>query len=143
RRAMASWRRRGGIEPFREKLIGGMLERGYSREYAEQIYQQIQGFGEYGFPESHAASFALLVYVSSWLKCHEPAAFACALLNSQPMGFYSVSSITQDAKRHGVVLRPANVQESDVDCMLEDRNTLRLGLGMIKGRRADAAERLV
>jgi error-prone DNA polymerase len=82
RRAMASWRRRGGIEPFREKLVNGMLERGYERAFAEQIYQQIQGFGEYGFPESHAASFALLVYVSSWLKCHEPAAFAAALLNS-------------------------------------------------------------
>jgi len=143
RRAMAAWRRRGGIEPFRQKLVDGMLERGYKREYAEQIYQQIQGFGEYGFPESHAASFALLVYVSSWLKCHEPAAFACALLNSQPLGFYSVSSITQDAKRHGVVLLPADVQESSVDSSLEDRNTLRLGLGMIKGLRADAAERLV
>ncbi|HEX7466804.1 MAG TPA: error-prone DNA polymerase, partial [Usitatibacter sp.] len=89
RRAMASWKRRGGIEPFREKLVQGMLAHGYAREYAEQIYQQIQGFGEYGFPESHAASFALLVYVSSWLKHHEPAAFACALLNSQPLGFYS------------------------------------------------------
>jgi error-prone DNA polymerase len=143
RRAMAAWRRRGGIEPFRQKLIDGMLERGYKLGYAEQIFQQIQGFGEYGFPESHAASFALLVYVSSWLKCHEPAAFACALLNSQPLGFYSVSSITQDAKRHGVVLLPADVQMSDVDSKLEDRNTLRLGLGMIKGLRADAAERLV
>jgi error-prone DNA polymerase len=143
RRAMAAWRRRGGIEPFRDKLINGMLERGYELAYAEQIFQQIQGFGEYGFPESHAASFALLVYVSSWLKCHEPAAFACALLNSQPMGFYSPSSITQDAKRHGVVLLPADVQKSDVDCTLEDRNTLRLGLGMIKGLRADAAARLV
>jgi error-prone DNA polymerase len=143
RRAMAAWRRRGGIEPFRDKLIEGMLARGYERGFAEQIYQQIQGFGEYGFPESHAASFALLVYVSSWLKCHEPAAFACALLNSQPLGFYSVSSITQDAKRHGVVLLPADVQRSDVDSSLEDRNTLRLGLGMIKGLRADAAARIV
>src|SRR6476659_5374204 len=142
RRAMASWKRRGGIEPFREKLVSGMLARGYAQEFAEQIYQQIQGFGEYGFPESHAASFALLVYVSSWLKCHEPAAFACALLNSQPMGFYSASSITQDAKRHGVALLPADVQQSDADCKLEDRNTLRLGLGMIKGLRADAAQRL-
>src|SRR5471032_3520502 len=104
RRAMASWKRRGGIEPFREKLVQGMLAHGYKREYAEQIYQQIQGFGEYGFPESHAASFALLVYVSSWLKRHEPAAFACALLNSQPLGFYSPSQLVQDAKRHGVVV---------------------------------------
>ncbi|HET7729651.1 MAG TPA: error-prone DNA polymerase, partial [Usitatibacter sp.] len=119
RRAMASWRRRGGIEPFRDKLVNGMLSRGYEREYAEQIYQQIQGFGEYGFPESHAASFALLVYVSSWLKCHHPAAFACALLNSQPLGFYSNSAITQDARRHGVELRPVDVMKSGVDSTLE------------------------
>src|SRR5204863_2227435 len=132
RRAMASWKRRGGIEPFREKLIDGMLARGYSRQYAEQIYQQIQGFGEYGFPESHAASFALLVYVSSWLKCHEPAAFACALLNSQPLGFYSASCITQDARRHGVGRLPVDVQVSSVDSSLE-QGALRLGLGLIKG----------
>src|SRR5688572_24661499 len=119
RRAMAAWKRRGGIEPFREKLIGGMLERGYTRDFADQIYQQIQGFGEYGFPESHAASFALLVYVSSWLKCHHPAAFACALLNSQPLGFYSSSSIVQDARRHGVELRPVDVMASEVECTLE------------------------
>ncbi|HET7546137.1 MAG TPA: error-prone DNA polymerase, partial [Usitatibacter sp.] len=119
RRAMASWRRRGGIEPFREKLVDGMLARGYSRAFAEQIYQQIQGFGEYGFPESHAASFALLVYVSSWLKCHEPAAFAAALLNSQPLGFYSTSAIVQDARRHGVEVRPADVMHSEVDSTLE------------------------
>jgi error-prone DNA polymerase len=155
RRAMASWKRRGGIGPFRDKLVDGMLERGYSREYAEQIYQQIQGFGEYGFPESHAASFALLVYVSSWLKCHEPAAFACALLNSQPLGFYSTSAITQDARRHGVELRPADVMTSDVDSKLEspsplgegrgegNQPALRLGLGLIKGLKLAAAERLV
>jgi len=147
RRAMASWRRRGGIEPFREKLVNGMLTRGYHREFAEQIYQQIQGFGEYGFPESHAASFALLVYVSSWLKCHEPAAFACALLNSQPLGFYSVSSITQDARRHGVELRAADVQVSEVDSSLEPiangKPALRLGLGLIKGLKVTSAERIV
>jgi error-prone DNA polymerase len=147
RRAMASWRRRGGIEPFRAKLVDGMLERGYERAFAEQIYQQIQGFGEYGFPESHAASFALLVYVSSWLKCHEPAAFACALLNSQPLGFYSTSAIVQDAKRHGVEVRPADVQVSGVDSSLESAAgagpALRLGLGLIKGLKVDAAERLV
>jgi error-prone DNA polymerase len=153
RRAMAAWKRRGGIEPFRDKLIDGMLGRGYDRAFAEQIYQQIQGFGEYGFPESHAASFALLVYVSSWIKCHEPAAFACALLNSQPLGFYSTSSIVQDARRHGVELRPADVQESLVDSSLEachsraDGNpvqpALRLGLGLIKGLRLDAAQRIV
>ena len=144
RRAMAAWRRRGGIGPFREKLVNGMLTRGYKREFAEQIYQQIQGFGEYGFPESHAASFALLVYVSSWIKCHHPAAFACALLNSQPLGFYSTSAITQDARRHGVELRPADVQVSAVDSNLEgDAPALRLGLGLIKGLKADAAQRLV
>jgi error-prone DNA polymerase len=147
RRAMAAWKRRGGIEPFRDKLIGGMLARGYSRDYAEQIFQQIQGFGEYGFPESHAASFALLVYVSSWLKCHHPAAFACALLNSQPMGFYSPSSIVQDARRHGVEIRPADISMSAVDCTLEPgergRPALRLGLGMVKGLKADSAERLL
>jgi error-prone DNA polymerase len=146
RRAMASWKRRGGIEPFRDKLVGGMLERGYTREFAEQIYQQIQGFGEYGFPESHAASFALLVYVSSWIKCHEPAAFACALLNSQPLGFYSTSSIVQDARRHGVELRPVDAMASEVDCTLEPAQgqpALRLGLGQVKGLKLAAAERVV
>jgi error-prone DNA polymerase len=153
RRAMASWKRRGGIEPFRDKLVNGMLARGYSEDFALQIFQQIQGFGEYGFPESHAASFALLVYVSSWLKRHEPAAFACALLNSQPMGFYSASSIVQDARRHGVQMRPVDVRVSDVDCTLEDPGThpdegdaspaLRLGLSMVKGLKLDAAKRLV
>jgi error-prone DNA polymerase len=150
RRAMASWRRRGGIEPFRDKLVQGMLTRGYEREFAEQIYQQIQGFGEYGFPESHAASFALLVYVSSWLKCHEPAAFACALLNSQPLGFYSTSAIVQDAQRHGVEVRPADVQRSDVDSKLEPHSApeegsqpaLRLGLGLIKGLKVNSSERI-
>ena len=121
-----------------------MLERGYTREFAEQIYQQIQGFGEYGFPESHAASFALLVYVSSWLKRHEPAAFACALLNSQPLGFYSVSSITQDARRHGVQLLPVDVQVSGVDSSLEGPGkALRLGLGLIKGLKVTSSERIV
>src|SRR5262249_1107738 len=142
RRAMASWRRRGGIEPFRDKLVNGMLERGYLREYAEQIYQQIQGFGEYGFPESHAPGFALPVFVSCWLKPHHPAAFACALLNSQPLGFYSTSSIVQDARRHGVEVRPADVQVSDVDSKLES-GALRLGLGLIKGVKVDSLESLV
>ena len=91
RRAMAAWKRKGGLEPFRIKLIDGMTARGYPMDYAEQIYRQIRGFGEYGFPESHAASFALLVYVSAWLKCHEAAAFACGLLNSQPLGLWPVA----------------------------------------------------
>ncbi len=102
RRAMAAWRRKGGLEPFEKRLKDGMRERGYPEQFAEQIFRQILGFGEYGFPESHSASFALLVYVSCWLKCYEPAAFTCALLNSQPMGFYAPSQLVQDAQRHGV-----------------------------------------
>lgn len=137
RRAMAAWRRKGGLEPFRDKLIAGMLARGYKSEFAEAIFQQILGFGEYGFPESHAASFALLVYVSAWLKCHEPAAFACALLNSQPLGFYSPNQIVQDAQRHGVTVRAVDCNHSDWDCTLErlpdDAPALRLGLRLIKG----------
>ncbi len=112
RRAMAAWRRRGGLEPFRQRLLEGMRERGYPRNFAERIYQQICGFGEYGFPESHAASFALLTYVSAWLKCHHPTAFACALLNSQPMGFYAPAQIINDAKRHGVQVLPVDVRYS-------------------------------
>ena len=100
RRSMAAWRRKGGLEKFQQKLRDGMERNGYSKEFAEQIYRQICGFGEYGFPESHAASFALLVYVSAWLKCHYPAAFAAALLNSQPMGFYAPAQIVRDAKEH-------------------------------------------
>ena len=102
RRSMAAWRRTGKMQYFRERLHKGMTERGYSAEFAAQIFAQIEGFSEYGFPESHAASFALLAYASAWLKCHHPAAFAAALLNAQPLGFYSVSQIIQDARRHGV-----------------------------------------
>ncbi len=101
RRSMAAWKRKGGLEHLERRLLDGMRANGYDDQFAQQIYQQILGFGEYGFPESHAASFALLVYVSSWLKCYEPAAFTCALLNSQPMGFYSPSQLTQDLRRHG------------------------------------------
>ncbi|MFZ0105310.1 MAG: error-prone DNA polymerase, partial [Thiobacillus sp.] len=120
RRSMAAWRRKGGLEKFERRLIDGMRERGYQEDFARQIFMQIQGFGEYGFPESHAASFALLVYVSAWLKCHEPAAFACALLNSQPMGFYAPAQIVQDARRHGVEVRPVDALASDWDCTLEN-----------------------
>jgi error-prone DNA polymerase len=147
RRAMASWKRRGGIEPFRDRLIQGMLARGYTQAYAEQIYRQIQGFGEYGFPESHAASFALLVYVSCWLKCHEPAAFACALLNSQPLGFYSPSQIVQDARRHGVEVRPADVLFSEADSTLEPtadgKPAIRLGLGRISRLKVTSIQSIV
>lgn len=147
RRAMAAWKRRGGIGPFEDKLIGGMQRRGYSAEFAQQIFNQIQGFGEYGFPESHSASFALLVYVSAWLKCHEPAAFTCALLNSQPMGFYAPAQLVQMACRHGVEVRPVDVNRSDWDCSLERRAdgepVLRLGLRMVKGLSEEAARCLV
>ncbi|MBI4195130.1 MAG: error-prone DNA polymerase [Betaproteobacteria bacterium] len=147
RRAMAAWRRKGGLEPFQRRLIEGMLARGYSRDYAEQIYQMIRGFGEYGFPESHAASFALLVYVSAWLKCHEPAAFCAALLNSQPLGFYSPSQIVQDARRHGVEVRAVDVSASGWDCTLErgsdGKPAVRLGLRMVKGLTQEAGVRIL
>jgi error-prone DNA polymerase len=147
RRAMAAWKRRGGLGPFEARLVDGMRERGYSAEFAQQIFRQIQGFGEYGFPESHAASFALLVYVSAWLKCHEPAAFTCALLNSQPMGFYAPSQLVQMAQRHGVEVRPVDINASDVDCTLErgdyGKPALRLGFNCVKGLRSQAAAALV
>ncbi|MCL6504894.1 MAG: error-prone DNA polymerase, partial [Pirellulales bacterium] len=119
RRAMGGWRRPGLIEQFRHKLISGMLARGLPQQFAEQVFQQIRGFGEYGFPESHAASFALLVYASAWLKCYYPAAFAAALLNSQPMGFYAPAQIVRDAREHGVCVLPADVNHSQWDCTLE------------------------
>ncbi len=147
RRAMAAWKRRGGLGPFEEKLINGMRERGYSEEFAQQIFRQIEGFGDYGFPESHSASFALLVYVSCWLKHHTPAAFTCALLNSQPMGFYSPSQLIQDLRRHGVEVRPVDVNKSDWDCSLErtdqNRACLRLGFRLLKGFKEEAAGRIV
>ncbi|MDE0192475.1 MAG: error-prone DNA polymerase [Gammaproteobacteria bacterium] len=153
RRAMAAWRRRGGLEQFEEKLITGMLERGLDRGFAERVFEQIKGFGEYGFPESHAASFALLVYVSAWLKCHEPAAFYCGLLNSLPMGFYSPSQIVQDAIAHGLDVLPADVQKSGWDYRLEPpakrvpgfqnaQPALRLGLRQVKGMGEEAAGRI-
>jgi error-prone DNA polymerase len=132
RRSMAAWKRRGGLEHFEAKLKTGMEKNGYSAQFADAIYRQILGFGEYGFPESHSASFALLVYVSSWLKCHHPAAFCAALLNSQPMGFYAPSQLVQDARRHGVEVRPPDVNASAWDCTLED-GALRLGLRMVSG----------
>jgi len=119
RRAMAAWKRKGGLEPFKDDLVNGMRKKGYDEKFALQIFEQIKGFGEYGFPESHSASFALLVYVSAWLKCYEPAAFTCALLNSQPMGFYQPAQLVQDAQRHGVEVRPADALVSSWDCSLE------------------------
>jgi error-prone DNA polymerase len=120
RRAMAAWKRKGGLGPFHERLVGRMVAKGYAREYAEAIFRQIEGFGEYGFPESHAASFALLVYVSAWLKCHHPDAFLAALLNSQPMGFYAPAQLVRDARGHGVAVRPVCVLKSEWDSVLEE-----------------------
>lgn len=146
RRAMAAWTRKGNIGPFRDKLFNGMLKNGYELSYIEQIYKQIQGFGEYGFPESHAASFALLAYDSAWLKCHHPAAFACGLLNSYPMGFYTPSQIVQDIRRHDVEVRPVDVTVSDYDSTLERRAdgtpALRLGLHMVDTLSEDGAKRV-
>jgi error-prone DNA polymerase len=138
---MAAWKKRGGLEHFEGKLKEGMMRHGYSAEFADGLYRQILGFGEYGFPESHAASFALLVYVSSWLKCHHPAAFCAALLNSQPMGFYAPAQLVQDARRHGVEVRPPDVNLSDWDCTLEG-GALRLGLRMVSGLAEAAGKKL-
>ncbi len=121
RRAMAAWKRKGGLEPFQRQLIDGMRERGYPESFAHQIFKQILGFGEYGFPEAHAASFALLVYTSAWLKHYEPAAFCAALINSQPMGFYAPAQLVRDARAHGVEVRAVDVASSEWDCTLERR----------------------
>ena len=167
RRSMAAWKRKGGVDQFRTRLIDGLLARGYEHVFAEAIFRQIEGFGEYGFPESHAASFAWLAYVSAWLKCHEPEAFLAALLNSQPMGFYAPAQLIQDAKRHGVQIDPVDVQHSAWDCTLvrtkviassealthaqskasqessQQRVRVLLGLNQISGLKQEAAERIV
>jgi error-prone DNA polymerase len=147
RRSMAAWKRRGGLGHFEKRLIEGMSARGYDQSFAQQIFSQIQGFGEYGFPESHAASFALLVYSSAWLKCHEPAAFTAALLNSQPMGFYAPAQLVRDARDHGVEVRPISACHSAWDCTLEARAdgepALRLGLRLVKSLGEEAAQRVV
>ena len=142
RRAMAAWRRKGNLQKYQDKLRAGMAANGLPAEFAERIVQQIQGFGEYGFPESHAASFALLVYASAWVKRHHPAIFLCGLLNSQPMGFYSPSMLIQDARRCGVVVLPVDVTASDWDSTLEPGGAVRLGLREIKGFAKGAAERI-
>jgi error-prone DNA polymerase len=136
RRSMAAWRRRGGLEQFEQRLVEGMGARGYAEAFARQIYQQILGFGEYGFPESHSASFALLVYVSAWLKLHEPAAFCAALLNAQPMGFYAPAQLVADARRHGVVVRNVDVAVSDWDCTLEQAWAQTVGRAVLAQREA-------
>jgi error-prone DNA polymerase len=155
RRSMAAWKRKGGVQHFYDRLVGAMVANGYTQEFADGLFKQIEGFGEYGFPESHAASFALLVYVSCWLKHHEPACFLAAMLNSQPLGFYAPSQLVQDARRHGVTVLPIDVCRSDWDCTLEklgsDPNcfdaaqpqpAVRLGLCMVSGLHATVAERI-
>lgn len=162
RRSMAAWRRKGGVDKYRVKLVGGLLAHGYTLEFAEALFRQVEGFGEYGFPESHAASFALLAYASSWLKRHEPEAFLAALLNSQPMGFYAPAQLVQDARRHGVRVLPVDVTVSGWDAALEPapadaaprrphphapspdeiRPAVRLGLSLIQGLHEDSARRI-
>jgi error-prone DNA polymerase len=151
RRAMAAWKRKGGVDKFERQLVGGMVANGYSEEFARRIFRQVEGFGDYGFPESHAYSFALLAYSSSWLKCHEPECFLAAMLNSQPMGFYNPSQLIQDARRHGVRVLPADVSHSDYDSTLEpitgavgpEKPAVRLGLSLIGSLSKVGAERLV
>lgn len=150
RRGMGAWRRRGALAPFEARLRQGMAERGYAADFIERIVRQIRGFGDYGFPESHAASFALLAWASAWLKCHEPAAFLAALLNAQPMGFYAPAQLVQDARRHGVQVRAVDVTASDWDCTLEPPDdptpgqpAVRLGLRLVRGLGEAAARRLV
>ena len=155
RRAMAAWRRKGEIDQFQRRLIDGMLEKGMPLEFAERVFAQIRGFGEYGFPQSHAAAFALLVYVSAWLKCYEPAAFAAGLLNAQPMGFYGPAQIIADVKNHGVEVRPIDINHSDWDCTLEPTSSpsrlplatsslaMRLGMRLISGLPSTAADTIM
>jgi len=152
RRAMATFRHMGTIHTLKDRFIDGMVDNGYERDFAERCFKQIEGFGEYGFPESHAASFALLVYASSWIKCHYPDVFACAILNSQPMGFYRPAQLIRDAKEHGVEVRPVDIGHSFWDCTLEPasnrsgktpKRALRLGFRQLKGCKEDDATALV
>ncbi|PZP98318.1 MAG: error-prone DNA polymerase [Variovorax paradoxus] len=146
RRSMAAWKRKGGLQQYYDKIVVGMTDRGYEKAFAEQIFEQIKGFSEYGFPESHAASFALLVYASCWIKHHHPAEFLAALLNSQPLGFYSPSQLVQDAQRHDVEVRAVDVMYSNWDCTLEDLPNppaVRLGLRMVKGLKESSVERVM
>ena len=143
RRSMATFRNLGTINDFLTKMVEGMVRRGYEPEFAKRCFRQIEGFGSYGFPESHAASFALLVYVSAWLKCHHPACFTCALLNSQPMGFYAPAQLVRDAREHGVVVREVDILHSNWDSMIEPDGSLRLGLRIVTDFRQEWAKRIV
>jgi error-prone DNA polymerase len=142
RRSMATFKMTGGVSHFKHKMIEGMVARGYDREFADRTFSQIEGFGSYGFPESHAASFALIAYASCWMKCHHPAIFCAALLNSQPMGFYAPAQIVRDAAAHGIKIRPVCVNNSRWDSTIE-ANAVRLGLRMVKGFANEAAARLI
>jgi error-prone DNA polymerase len=147
RRAMATFKSTGGVNAFRDKLITGMLDNGYTREYAERTYRQLEGFGSYGFPESHAASFALIAYASSWMKCHHPDVFLAAILNAQPMGFYAPAQLVRDAREHGVEVRPVDVNLSQWDCTLEPGNgkglAVRLGFNRVRGLAEKDALRII
>lgn len=147
RRAMAAWKRKGGLAHYKDRIINTMIKNGYTEEFATNVFNQMLGFGEYGFPESHAASFAILTYASCWIKCHEPAIFLCALLNSQPLGFYSPSQLVQDAKRHQVEVRPVSIVHSNWDSSLEfvheqKPSAVRLGMSLLRGMSFDAAKRI-
>lgn len=142
RRAMATFKRNGALPQFRAEFLEGMARNGYDPGFAERCFRQLEGFGTYGFPESHAASFAQLVYISAWIKCHEPAVFAAALLNSQPMGFYAPAQIVRDAREHGVRVLPADVVYSEWDCTVPDKTTLRLGLRLVTGLSEAAGQRI-
>jgi error-prone DNA polymerase len=147
RRSMATFKMTGGVSAFQEKMIQGMLKKGYSQEFAEKTFKQIEGFGSYGFPESHAASFALIAYASCWIKCHHPDVFCAALLNAQPMGFYAPAQIVRDAKLHGVEIRPVCINRSEWDCTLEPSHgkylAVRLGLCMAKGLALAQGEQII
>src|SRR3954452_23108581 len=134
---MATFKHTGGVNKFRDKLITGMIDNGYSQEYAERTFRQLEGFGSYGFPESHAASFGLIAYASSWMKCHHPDVFLAAILNAQPMGFYAPAQLVRDARDHGVEVRPVDINRSDWDCTLETSegplHAVRLGLRTARG----------
>lgn len=147
RRSMATFKFTGGVSHFKQKLIAGMVARGYTEAFADRTFSQIEGFGSYGFPESHAASFALIAYASAWMKCHHPDVFCCALLNAQPMGFYATAQIVRDAKLHGVAVRPVSINDSQWDCSLEPdgegRLAVRLGLRMAKGLAKLSAQEII
>ena len=147
RRSMATFKFTGGVHAFQEKLIRGMLDNGYTQEFAERTFKQLEGFGSYGFPESHAASFALIAYASSWMKCHHPDVFLAAILNAQPMGFYAPAQLVRDAREHGVEVRPVDVNLSDWDCTLEATDekyhAVRLGFCMVRSMNQKLAEQLV